>query len=82
MPEWKTLWGYTVASTETRPGIWRLKDGGYLVHARVVDPRTGKRLSFTKQLPDASQRDAEMFRLEGIRELQDRAAGRIYLPKK
>jgi hypothetical protein len=40
--KWKTRWGYEMAATPTRRGIYRLKDGGYFVRARVTN-RLGKR---------------------------------------
>jgi hypothetical protein len=40
--KWITRWRYEIASTPTKPGVWRRKGGGYLVRGRAVDHRTGK----------------------------------------
>lgn len=40
--QWVKRWRYEMAQKPTRPGIWRLKDGGFFVRARVTDPRTGR----------------------------------------
>ncbi len=45
---WVTRWRYEMAPKATRPGIWRLKGGGFFVRCRVTDPRTGKEHPFTK----------------------------------
>ena len=31
-----------IASKPSKPGVWRRKEGGFLVRARPKDPRTGK----------------------------------------
>jgi hypothetical protein len=33
-----------------RPGIWKLKDGGYFVRVRVTDPSTGHRVQCARAL--------------------------------
>ena len=40
--QWVKRWRYEMAQKPVRPGIWRLKDGGFFVRARVTDPRTGR----------------------------------------
>ncbi len=42
MGEWKQRWGYSTHTTK-REGIYRMKDGGFLVTANLRHPRTGKR---------------------------------------
>lgn len=59
MGEWTTRWGYEVAEKATRPGMWRLKEGGYLVRARVTDPRTSKRHQVMRVLPGVSLKEAD-----------------------
>ncbi len=58
MSEWKVQWGYEIATTATRPGIWRMKAGGYLVRGRVTDPRTSKRHQVMRVLHGASLKEA------------------------
>lgn len=52
MAEWVKRWGYWVAAKPTRPGVYRMKDGGYLVRGRVTSA-TGSRPSVTRALRDA-----------------------------
>lgn len=35
-------WGYTINEKPTLPGVWRRKEGGFLVRGRATDPRTKK----------------------------------------
>lgn len=35
-------WGYTISEKPTLPGVWRRKEGGFLVRGRATDPRTKK----------------------------------------
>ena len=46
---WVRRWRYVMAPT-SRPGIWRLKDGGFFVRVRVTDPRTGRRVQCARAL--------------------------------
>jgi hypothetical protein len=39
---WVLRWRYLMAAAPTRPGIWRLKGGGFFVRARATDRRTGR----------------------------------------
>jgi integrase len=56
---WVKRWGYLVASKPTRPGIYRLKDGGFLVRGRVTDAKTGKLRTVIKALRDATVQEAQ-----------------------
>jgi integrase len=49
---WVKRWGYEMAETAARPGIYRLRSGGFFVRARVND-RTGKRRELTAALREA-----------------------------
>lgn len=55
--KWKRRWKNWVAPTKL-PGVWLLKDGGYLVRARVTDPMTGQRREIRKVLPDLDETSA------------------------
>jgi hypothetical protein len=37
-----------------RPGVWKLKDGGYFIRVRVTDPRTGRRVQCARALRGSS----------------------------
>ena len=39
-----------MSATPTRPGIWRLRAGGFFIRARVTDPRMGKEYQRTTML--------------------------------
>ena len=41
--KWTERWRYQLAPKPSRPGVWRLKGGGFLVRGRVTDFRTGRR---------------------------------------
>ena len=55
--EWKRQWNCWVAPTKL-PGIWKRKEGGCLVRARVTDPTTGNKKEIRKVLPEADEVDA------------------------
>jgi integrase len=66
--EWVTRWGYTMAPKPSKPGVWRLKDGGYLVRASVVDPRTKKPRKVLRVLRNATLPEAVAARAAAITE--------------
>jgi hypothetical protein len=37
------------------PGVWKRKEGGHLVRARVTDPTTGRKKEIRKVLPEADE---------------------------
>jgi hypothetical protein len=49
---WVQRWNTWIAPTPAKPGVWRRKEGGYLVRGRAVDPRTGKIQQVRLNLPD------------------------------
>lgn len=76
MTKWITRWKYEIADKPTRPGIYRLKTGGYLVRCKVTNPRSGARVELMRALRDASLSQA-VQELEAIRsEEQDRVRGK------
>ncbi len=77
MPTWVTRWRYEMSAKPVRPGIWRLRSGGFFVRSRVTDRRTGRRRTVSAVLretttPAAAQR--ELDRLVG--QERGRADGR------
>lgn len=67
---WVRRWRYEMEATPTKPGVWRLKEGGHYIRGRTLDPRTGRQHEVAMPLPDAtaSQAYAELHRrLEEIR---------------
>jgi len=52
-PKWVKRWKSWIAAKPSKPGVWRRKEGGFLIRGRAVDPRTGKTREIRKTLPDA-----------------------------
>ncbi len=52
--QWTRRWKSWVAPTRL-PGVWKRKEGGYFVRARVTDPTTGKLVEIKKVLHEASE---------------------------
>lgn len=56
---WVVRWKDVVAEDADLPGVWRRRDGGYHVRARVTDPRTNKMREVNRELPNVQRaRDA------------------------
>ncbi len=53
--KWIKRWDSWIAPKPSKPGVWRMKHGGFLVRGRAVDPRTGrlKEVRFTTEVGDA-----------------------------
>lgn len=64
MPTWITRWKYEISDTPSAEGIWALKNGGYLVRARVTDTKTKKRPDVMRSLPNAKLHEAKRIRAE------------------
>src|SRR5258708_35602220 len=75
---WTKRWRYEMAAKPTRRGIWRLKEGGCFVRARVTDSRTGRELDLSRVVRGSgvsiaeAQRAQDQLRSEG----RDRIMGR------
>jgi len=41
-PKWMLRWNSWIAPKPSKPGVWRRKEGGFVVRGRTKDPRTGK----------------------------------------
>ncbi len=54
--KWTTKARYEIASKPVKPGVWRMREGGYLVRGRVTDPHTGRCREVLRALdvPDAA----------------------------
>lgn len=61
-PEWVIRWKQEMSKHAVRPGVWLLKSGGYVIRARVTDPRTGKARDRQQILRGASLKEAEAAR--------------------
>lgn len=49
---WVTRWRLTIASVPTLPGVWKRKEGGFVVRGSAKDPRTGALKEVFKVLGD------------------------------
>jgi integrase len=58
--KWKKHWKSWVAPTRV-PGVWKRKEGGFLVRVRVVDPITGRPREIRKVMPDATEATARKW---------------------
>src|ERR1700738_1079702 len=52
--QWIERFNTTIASKPSKPGVWRRQEGGFVIRARVRDPRTGKDREIRRILPDAT----------------------------
>lgn len=73
--EWVTRWKYEIAAKASEDGIWKLRKGGYLVRARVTDPKTGHRRDVMRTLPEAKLADAQRVRQDLLRAEVERLHG-------
>ena len=68
--KWVERWKYNVAPKPSRPGMWRLRGGGFLVRGRTTDFRTGKQREVLRTVRDADAAGAYRFlqaELDGVR---------------
>src|SRR5262245_39703171 len=68
--KWKVRWKHETMATK-HEGVYRLKEGGFLVRALVVDPMTGKRKEVKKVMLDCgSANDAAVHLLKEKKRLR------------
>lgn len=73
--EWTKRWNYEIATKASRPGIWRLRTGGFLLYARATCPKTGKRMPAWRQMPEATLVEATRARDQLLDELRRHVSG-------
>jgi integrase len=66
MPTWVKRWGYEMADKPTRPGIYRLRAGGFYVRSKVTDRRTGRRREVSGVLLDVTMPAEAQRRLDDL----------------
>lgn len=71
---WITRWRYEVSEKPVRPGIWKLKSGGYIVSTQVTDAR-GRRRTVQKVLKGAKLEEAQSALVEARRDARRRLSG-------
>lgn len=65
---WVMRWGMEMATDSALPGVWRRRAGGYIVRARVTNPKTGRLTEVLRALPDAPSATAAFAVLQEERE--------------
>jgi hypothetical protein len=55
---WKLARGSWISTNPVLPGVWKRKEGGHVVRARVTSPRTGKKTHLWKVLPELTAAEA------------------------
>ncbi len=76
--KWVFRWKNWLAPT-TVPGVWKRKEGGHFVRARVVDPTTGRMREIKKSLPEADEATAFMWLNDERKRIQ---AGPVLAPQR
>jgi integrase len=56
--KWVKRWDSWIAQAPVKPGVFRRKEGGFLVRGRVTDPRTGKQKEVRLNLSGVDALDA------------------------
>lgn len=75
--KWIFRWKNWLAPT-TAPGVWKRKEGGHLVRARVVDPTTAAKREIKKVLPEADLLEAVRWLEQEKRRIR---AGLVQAPR-
>lgn len=68
--KWISRWNSWIADTPTKPGVWRRKEGGFLVRGRATDPRTGKQREVRVSLVDCTAERAYAFLQEELQKIK------------
>jgi integrase len=78
--QWVRKWNSWVEAQPTLPGVYRRKEGGFLVRGRAVDPKNGATRQVVRNLPDLTQaEEARLWlkaELESIRKGASRPTNR------
>jgi hypothetical protein len=61
--KWVMRWNVYIAERPIRPGVWRRRDGGFLVRGKAMNPRTGRRKEIKKVYLDTEDPDVAQLRL-------------------
>ena len=63
-------WKYAIAPKPVKPGVWRKKEGGFLVRGRAVDRRTGKLREIMKTVDGGDASGAYRFLQEEVEKVR------------
>lgn len=73
---WVTRWKYEISESPIRPGIYRLKSGGFLIRFKVTNPKTGKQVENSRVLRGASIQEAQRVLDDARLETKERLEGK------
>ncbi len=73
--KWVIRWRYSISAKPVLPGVWRRKEGGFLVRGKVKDPRTDKVHQVLKALDVATALRNRFAALDDARVLRNLGAG-------
>jgi hypothetical protein len=62
---WIKKFNSWIADRASMPGVWRMRDGGYLVRGRAVNPKTGKLKEVRAALVEVATPDEANLWLQG-----------------
>jgi hypothetical protein len=69
--QWIRRWNSWIAAKPIRPGVFRRKEGGFLVRGRVTDPRTGRLKEVKLTLTDVEAVEASRRLREALAEVRN-----------
>ena len=70
-PKWIRRWNSWIATKPARPGVFRRKEGGFLIRGKTTDPRTGKRVEIRINLPHTDAHAAYLTLQQEIARVRD-----------
>lgn len=78
--KWVTRWKYEMTAKTLRPGIWGLRDGGFFLRTRVLDPRSGKFVEYQRVYRDLTLNQVEQEKHRLRSDARDLVSGRKQSP--
>jgi len=69
--QWIRRWNSWIAAKPVKPGVFRRKEGGFLVRGRVTDPRTGRLKEVKLTLDDVEAVEASRRLREALAEVRN-----------
>jgi hypothetical protein len=69
--QWIRRWNSWIAAKPVKPGVFRRKEGGFLVRGRVTDPRTGRLKEVRLALDDVEAVEASRRLREALAEVRN-----------
>ncbi len=69
--KWISRWRFQISVRPVLPGVWRRKEGGFLVRGKSTDPRTGKQHQIIKALDVQSALEARAWLEEAARAVRE-----------